>query len=81
MKTQKQIEEERRKQEELERKTQKVMRIIVLVLAISCIVCIIFACSLPDNNSSSYQLHNKDGSLNYEYINDMWEWQEKQKNK
>ena len=33
------------------------------------------------SSSSSYQLHNKDGSLNWKYVNNMWEWQEKQKNK
>lgn len=37
--------------------------------------------SATGNSSSSYQLHNKDGSLNYKYVADMWEWQAKQKNK
>lgn len=35
------------------------------------------SCTTP----SSYDLHNKDGSLNTEYVYDMWKWQAKQKKK
>ena len=50
-----------------------------IVMTIIVIFCLVLGMSSCDGSHSSYQLHNKDGSLNTKYVQDMWEWQQKQK--
>lgn len=50
---------------------KKVTRIICLALSLVLMVLLATGCG---SSSSSYQLHNKDGSLNREYVNDMNEY-------
>lgn len=48
-----------------------------IFIAIGVILFIVFfvgSCSGQYKNSSSYQLHNKDGSLNWNYIQDMQDY-------
>ena len=46
--------------------------IIAIIIAIVLLMGLLGSCS--DGSSSSYQLHNKDGSLNMQYYNDMQDY-------
>lgn len=49
-------------------------KILLILTLIVCIVIGIASCSPSGGSSSSYQLHNKDGSINREYYNDMQDY-------
>ena len=50
---------------------KKVKRIILAVVLMARMLIGFGACN---DSSSSYQLHNKDGSINWEYYNDMQDY-------
>ena len=50
--------------------------IIVLVLVFAIIIGVA-SCGSSGSSSSSYQLHNKDGSSNWQYYNDMQDYFDK----
>ena len=67
---------------ERERREQLPSRIIstigtlfAVVFIVGWIIVCVWGCARP--YSGSYQLHNKDGSLNWEYVTDMWDYFEK----
>ena len=46
----------------------------VIIAIIAAIIMGLVSCSGGSGSSSSYQLHNKDGSINWEYYNDMQDY-------
>ncbi len=72
-------EAEKREKEKREQLPSRIIGTIGILLAIVFIVgwisVFVWGCARP--YSGNYQLHNKDGSLNWEYVTDMWDYYEK----